>query len=189
MLSLLEYQPLHPYGVQRLLKQWGKEAVVNVGQRATLYKMMDRLLGEGLIAVKETERDHQYPERTVYEITDEGRAVARDWMRDMLSHRKAEYPEFPAALSFVPMLSPTGLLQFLEQRQEQLTASLAAQEAALTQSVAMQLPKVTLLDDEYLRDVTAVELKWVSRTVADLRSKRLSWSAEELFAAAARVDG
>jgi hypothetical protein len=30
VLALLHYQPLHPYGIQRLIKQWGKDQVVNV---------------------------------------------------------------------------------------------------------------------------------------------------------------
>ncbi|MGH3234464.1 MAG: hypothetical protein ACRDOH_14645, partial [Streptosporangiaceae bacterium] len=36
VLALLHYQPLHPYGIQRLIKQWGKDQVVNVEQRTSL---------------------------------------------------------------------------------------------------------------------------------------------------------
>ncbi|MET8518196.1 hypothetical protein ABZV45_43845, partial [Streptomyces sp. NPDC005077] len=32
VLALLHYKPLHPYGIQRLVKDWGKEQVVNVRQ-------------------------------------------------------------------------------------------------------------------------------------------------------------
>jgi hypothetical protein len=28
--------PLHPYGMQRLIKRWREDEVINVGQRATL---------------------------------------------------------------------------------------------------------------------------------------------------------
>ena len=35
VLGLLHTRPLHPYGIQRLIKQWGKDQVVNVGQRTT----------------------------------------------------------------------------------------------------------------------------------------------------------
>src|SRR5215469_4442348 len=70
VLSLLHAAPLHPYGIQRLLKQWGKDHVINVGQRANLYKTIRRLDQAGLISVRQTERDQQYPERTVYELTE-----------------------------------------------------------------------------------------------------------------------
>jgi DNA-binding PadR family transcriptional regulator len=89
VLSLLEVGPLHPYGMQRLIKLWGKDKVVNVGNRANLYKTIKRLQEAGLIVVRQTERDQQYPERTVYERTDEGRRLAHEWMVDMLARPPA----------------------------------------------------------------------------------------------------
>jgi len=59
VLGMLHTQPLHPYGIQRLLKQWGKDQVVNVSQRVSLYRTIDRLHAAGLVAVAETERDQQ----------------------------------------------------------------------------------------------------------------------------------
>src|SRR5271154_1425140 len=106
VLSLLHAAPLHPYAIQRLLKLWGKDHVINVGQRATLYKTIRRLDQAGLIAVRHTERDQQYPERTVYELTEAGRQVTREWLTDMLARPRNEYPRFPAALSFIMLLSP-----------------------------------------------------------------------------------
>src|ERR1700755_1848820 len=88
VLALLHYQPLHPYGIQRLIKEWGKDQVVNVGQRTGLYRTIDRLEAGGLVAVRGTGRDQQYPERTVYEITDAGRAVTRQWLEEMLAEPK-----------------------------------------------------------------------------------------------------
>src|SRR5882672_4366228 len=95
VLALLHYKPLHPYGVQRLIKQWGKDQVVNVGQRAGLYRTIERLRAAELITVQQTEREQLYPERTVYEITNAGRAVARQWLREMLGTPRQEFPEFP----------------------------------------------------------------------------------------------
>src|SRR6201982_510199 len=63
VLALLHYQPLHPYGIQRLIKQWGKDQVVNVEQRTSLYRTIERLLAAGLIAGRETGRATRYPER------------------------------------------------------------------------------------------------------------------------------
>src|SRR4029078_5347526 len=71
ILGLLENGPMHPYGIQRLIKQWGKEQVVNVGQRTSLYLMIVRLEEAGLLTAGATEQDERYPERTVYHLTDE----------------------------------------------------------------------------------------------------------------------
>lgn len=181
VLALLEYRPLHPYGVQRLIKQWGKDQVVNVGQRASLYRTIERLLAADLIAVRETERDQQYPERTVYEITDNGREVARTWLIEMLGTPKQEFPDFPAALSHLLLLSPEEILDALDRRLGRLRTTLAGLEAGLSREAANGLPRITLLETEYLRAVTAAETTWLDAVVDDLRSGRLTWSTKELI--------
>jgi DNA-binding PadR family transcriptional regulator len=188
VLSLLSYKPLHPYGVQRLIKQWGKDQVVNVGQRTGLYRTIDRLLAAGLIAVRETGRDQQYPERTVYEITDEGRAMARSWLIEMLRTPKQEFPEFPAALSQLLLLEPAEMLAALGGRRDQLAASLRVMEAAMATEAERGLPRITMLESEYLRAVTSAELAWLDGVVDDLRSGRLVWSAEQLMAFAGEAE-
>lgn len=182
VLSLLSYQPLHPYGIRRLIKQWGKDDVVNVGQPASLYRTIERLQADGLVAVGQTERDQRYPERTVYEITDAGREAARRWLAEMVSAPVTEFPQFPAALSFVMMLSPAELAFLLDQRANRLGATLAEIDASLR--AEPKLPRITMLDTEYLRSVTAAELDWVRSTAADLKAGRLRWSEAELAALA-----
>jgi DNA-binding PadR family transcriptional regulator len=177
VLSLLHAAPLHPYGMQRLLKLWGKDHVINVGQRANLYKTIKRLDQAGLIAVRQTERDQQYPERTIYELTEAGRQAAADWLTDMLAKPRNEYPQFPAALSFIMLLSPAEATIVLEQRAAALRGELAAIEADIT--TAGSLPRVVLMDDEYRRAMAAAELAWIGGVIADLRSGSLGWSYED----------
>ena len=183
VLGLLSGGPLHPYRMQRLLREWGKDQVINVGQRASLYKTINRLNDTGLIAVRQTERDQQYPERTVYELTDEGRRLVLEWLDSMVSTPRNEFPQFPAALSFVMLLGPQGALASLERRAACLRTILASLDGALKEYLAV-LPRVTLLETEYQRAVTAAELAWVESVVSDLRSGALHWSGEDLAAAA-----
>ncbi|MCK2221503.1 PadR family transcriptional regulator [Actinomadura sp. ATCC 31491] len=184
VLALLRYRPLHPYGIQRLLKQWGKDLVVNVGQRASLYRTIDRLQESGLIQVRETGRDQQYPERTVYEITDEGHQTLYRWLEEMLSVPRQEYPQFPAALASALMLAPEELAGALERRERALAETLAGLEASL--SGEDDLPRISVLETEYLREVTAAEARWLRGVVEDLRAGRITWSRESLEEAAAR---
>ena len=182
VLALLHYQPLHPYGIQRLIKQWGKDQVVNVEQRTSLYRTIERLLAAGLIAVRETGRDPRYPERTVYEITDTGRRTARRWLEEMLAEPRQEYPEFPAALSHVLMLEPSELTEVLERRAQRLTAALAALDANAAAEAGQGLPRIAMLETEYQRAVLAAEAQWVTQILGELRSGKLSWTSEELLA-------
>jgi DNA-binding PadR family transcriptional regulator len=189
VLSLLHAAALHPYAMQRLLKEWGKDGVVNVGQRANLYKTIRRLLEAGLIAVRHTERDQQYPERTVYELTEAGSRATVDWLTEMLAQPRNEFPQFPAALSFMMLLPPSSAKAVLAQRAEALRTELAAREASL-QTMA-GLPRAVGMDDEYQRAMIAAELAWVSGVVADLDTGALTWSKEQLepFAQQSLRDG
>ncbi len=174
VLGMLHTQPLHPYGIQRLIRQWGKDQVVNVGQRTALYRTIERLEECGLVAVRGTGRDQQYPERTVYEITDAGRAATRQWLEEMLTAPKREYPEFPAALSHLMMLTPAEALDRLERRERALAAMHAGLEAGL--AAAEGLPRVLILESEYVAATCAAQLAWLRSVIADLRTGRLAWS-------------
>jgi DNA-binding PadR family transcriptional regulator len=183
---MLAAEPLHPYEMQRRMKLWGKDQVVNLAQRASLYKTIDRLHEAGLIVVRHTERDQRFPERTVYELTEEGRRLGRQWLIDMLSTPRNEFPQFPAALSFIMLLLPNDACAVLEQRAEALRAHLADLDKVLSGEVQPLPPRVTLLETEYLRSIAEAELRWLTAVLDDLRSGALSWSYEELAEAAKR---
>lgn len=174
VLVMLYEAPMHPYRMQRLIKERGKDEVINVTQRAGLYQTIQRLEREGLIAAQRTIRDDRWPERTVYKITRRGRAVALDWMREILSTPTREYPDFPAAVSFLALLSPDDALHQLELRAKAIGAELDRIDQGLKQ--AAQVPRLFLLEVEYLRAMQATELTWVNSVVKDLRAARLTWS-------------
>lgn len=183
-LFMLAGEPLHPYEMQRRMKLWGKDQVVNLTQRASLYQTIDRLLAAGLISVRQTERDQRFPERTVYELTDAGLRVGREWLVEMLSTPRNEYPRFPAALAFVFGLTPDEALAVLEQRAAHLRDHLSQLEHALADDSGPRPPRVTLLDGDFLRATTEAELNWVNGVIAELRTGELSWTYAELAEAA-----
>src|SRR5205823_3497782 len=135
----------------------------------------------GLIAVRQTERDQQYPERTVYEVTDEGREVTREWLEQMLAVPKAEFPVFPAALSNMLMLSPDEVAPILERRATRLAAQRADLERQSAEAPA-GLPRITLIENEYLLTVLDAEERWLRGVISDLRDGSLTWSREMLAA-------
>jgi len=184
VLSMLAGGPLHPYAIQSRMKAWGKDKVVNVGQRANLYKTIERLRDAGLIAVRATERDQRFPERTVYELTDEGWRACREWLTEMLATPRNEFPEFPAALSFVFGLTPDAAAAALERRAAGLRAMVAEHDRELGDPSGP--PRLFLLETEYLRAVLATELAWVAGVVEDLRAGRLTWDYEEMAEIARR---
>jgi DNA-binding PadR family transcriptional regulator len=178
ILGLLENGPMHPYGIQRLIRQWGKDQVVNVGQRASLYRMIDRLEEAGFIAAGRTERDERYPERTTYHLTGTGRAVSRQWLAEIISAPRNEFPEFPAALSFLMLLTPGTAGELLGHRRDLLAQRIADLDAELTAEFeGAPLPRVALVEIEYLHSVTSAERRWVPPIRHALADGSLTWGS------------
>ena len=186
LLAFLYEAPMHPYRMQQLIKERGKDEVINVRQRASLYQTIDRLLRAGLIAIREVERQQKWPERTIYELTQAGRETMLIWMREMLARPAHEFPEFPAALAYLSLLTPEDAQFQLEQRIQTLVAEVARIEAQL--SHATEIPRLFLVEMEYLRTILNSELTWVKSIVDDLDTGRLTWNAEWLRAMAAQFE-
>jgi DNA-binding PadR family transcriptional regulator len=178
VLAMLVEEPMHAYRMQKLLERRGKDRVVNVRQRASLYQAIDRLLRLGLVGVRETVRGDGSPDRVVYEITDEGRETARVWLREILRTTGGDFPAFPAGVSVLTLLAPEDACRQLEARADAIGAQLADTDAAI--ALAGELPRVFLLEEEYRRAVLSAELDWLGRVVDELRTGRLTWDADWL---------
>lgn len=183
VLGLLSGGPLHPYRMERLLREWGKDRVIRIGQRANLYTAIKRLHAIGAIAVRQTERDQQYPERTVYEITGEGRELLTGRLTEMVSTPRNEFPEFPAALSFLMLLGPDGASASLDKRASQLRALAAAMDEAMSR-LSPGIPRVALLEEAYQRAMISAELAWVESVLEELRTGALTWTVADFASAA-----
>jgi DNA-binding PadR family transcriptional regulator len=172
-------KPMHVYRMQKLFETQGKDRVVNVRARASLYQTIERLERLDLVEVAETNRGEGYPDRVVYAITDYGRETARVWLREMLHNTDGEYPEFIAALSLLFGLPPADAQAELELRAERLEATLADSRASISSAPA-GLPRLFVLEEEYRQAVLEVELAWLRGVIEDLRTGRLTWSYEWL---------
>jgi DNA-binding PadR family transcriptional regulator len=181
----LYHGPKHVYGIQKLLEQQGKDRVVNVRARASLYQALDRLERLGLVEVQETIRQEGFPDRVVYAITDAGREAAQEWLREMLRSTGNEYPEFIAALSILFGLEPDDARAQLEARAGAVAAELAATQAELDGNPG--LPRLFLLEEEYRRAVLGAELSWLRSVIQDIEKARLTWSEEWLAEVAAAL--
>src|SRR5690242_14900046 len=65
VLCLLRERPMHPYEMQRLIRERHKDEFLDL-KRGSLYHAMERLQAAGLVEPMETFREGRRPERTVY---------------------------------------------------------------------------------------------------------------------------
>jgi DNA-binding PadR family transcriptional regulator len=175
VLGLACEEPMHPYRMQTLIKQRGKDQIANVAQRNSVYQTIDALRRAGLIANRGTSREERRPERTLYAATEEGRRALRSWVRSGLSTPAREFPEFPAALSTLYGVDgPDDLRSLLETRVEALELRRADLEKPYP-----GLPRIFLLESEHMAAVVRAEIKWLRSVIADLRSRRLTYPTEQ----------
>lgn len=179
VLALLEEAPMHAYRMQQLIKERSKDDVVNVARSNSVYQTIERLQRADLLRVRETLRDQRRPERTVYEITEAGRATLQQWLDAMLSTPAREFPEFQAALAFLAVTTPQRALRHLETRSEALMGQLTEAETKVAAAYP-ELPRLLLLEEEYRIAMTRTELHWIRSLIEDLRSGALTWSEEIL---------
>ncbi|MEV4278171.1 PadR family transcriptional regulator [Actinoplanes xinjiangensis] len=171
LLALLVEAPMHPYRMQQMIKERGQDQLVNVAQRNSVYQTLDRLVREGLARPAGTSREAGRPERTVYEVTEEGAASLRRWLLEMLPEPAREFPEFPVALAFLPMLTPTETRELLERRIE----ALIARADAVDGQAPPGLPRLFLIEDEYRAGMLRAEIAWLRSLISELDDGTLHW--------------
>ncbi|MEA2684461.1 MAG: hypothetical protein QOK05_2789 [Chloroflexota bacterium] len=179
VLGMLSEQPSHTYEIQRQIRNRHKDFAA--GKTRALYRAIEDLVEQGLAEAVETTRDGRRPERTVYQITGEGREELVEWLIDLLERPVAEYPVFSIAIGFLPYLDQERALRALLARSILLRSQIAGhQENLRALTVASRLPRLVLLELEHAIALQTAELKWVGGIVEDIRKGRLHWDLDWL---------
>ncbi|MEV4493507.1 PadR family transcriptional regulator [Micromonospora coxensis] len=168
VLSVLAQRPMHPYEIATTLRAWGKDQDMEIkwGSFYTVVRNMDR---HGLIAAVQSVRDGRRPERTVYRITDAGRAELVDWARELVSTPGPEQSRFRAGLSVLAALHPDEAVTLLRQRLALLEEGVRAGRAALTEHLRT-VPRLFLVESDYDLTVKEAEAAWIRALLAELTS-------------------
>jgi DNA-binding PadR family transcriptional regulator len=166
VLSAVAFRQMHPYEMAGALRGWGKERDLEI-KWGSLYTVVRNLAKHGLIAEVESTRAGRRPERTVYRITDAGRAELVDWTRELLSTSQAELPRFRAGLSVMSVLSPSDVQALLQRR---LTAVQAEIGTAREQHElhSANVPRLFLIELEYDLAMLTAEAAWMRSLVDEL---------------------
>ncbi|ABF43389.1 transcriptional regulator, PadR family [Candidatus Koribacter versatilis Ellin345] len=179
VLALLREAPMHPYQMQKLLRQRHKDEILSL-KRGSLYHAIHRLEAAELIDAVRTARDGKRPERTTYRIAAAGKNALQEWMQQMIGVPKQESSDFMAALSFLPLLTVETTTKKLAERAAALEAEIAGMAGGI-KVTAEWLPRIHLVESEYLLAMRKAELAWVRGLEADLRSGKLAWDGEEIL--------
>jgi DNA-binding PadR family transcriptional regulator len=166
LLSLLAQRPMYPYEMAQTLRARGKEQAIKINW-GSLYTVVQNLEKNGFIEATGTVREGRQPERTTYQITAEGMAELRDWMRELLSVPEDEYGGFVAALSEGGILPPDEVVELLSKRVAALDKLNAQQEADL-KHWSQRLPRVLLVENEYQLAMRKAQAGWVRGLITEI---------------------
>lgn len=176
VLSVVIDRPMHPYEMATVLRARGKDQDMPI-KWGSLYTVVRNLERHGLLAAVESGRQGRRPERTVYRITDAGRAELTDWTRELVAVPERERPRFEAGLSMLGVLPPDEATELLRQRLDRLESQLAEERAALARHLR-EVPRIFLIEVEYDLAVREAEAAWVRGLLDELTTGSLPGLAE-----------
>lgn len=176
VLELLHERPRHPYDMQQAMRIRHTDRLVKL-KAGSLYHTVERLERLGLVEVSETERSGRRPERRVYAITQDGRALYREYVTDMLATVPEEYPEYPLAISLAHAFEGETVRAELTHRRNELQQQIEELHEANDKLERMELPRRFWLDIDYLKTMRQAELDWTDRLIDELASQRIDWPA------------
>lgn len=172
VLAQLREHPMHPYEIARVLKERRTDESVRLNY-GSLYSVITALVRDGFIEPAGTEQEGNRPQRTVYRLTDDGRAEVDDWMRSLLATPVKEYPQFMAALSLARVLTPDDAADHLRARLVALRVAVRRIEEDL-EVRAEEVPAPFTVEVEYELALLLAELRYTEVLVRRLRDGTLA---------------
>lgn len=177
-LALLAEGPTHPYEMYQTLVLRSEDRLVKV-RPGSLYHTVDRLARQGYVRATGTEREGNRPERTTYEITEDGTRALTERIADIVGTPINEYPEFPVGLGESNNLPVESVIALLRQRVSLIRADIETLDEAQRKVTAKGLPARYWMDVRYLRAMAEADAATLEALIDDLVSGEISWDDEK----------
>jgi DNA-binding PadR family transcriptional regulator len=165
---------MHPYGLGRTLRQHNDDRSIKF-THGSLYMVVQQLARAGFIAEQETTRQGQRPERTVYALTDSGRAELRDWLRELVEVPRHEYPHFVAALSLIAALSPSEVGDLLRRRFQRLAEQREEIRRMNEKTLAAGVHPLFVVEEDYRLALLDAESAFVEQFIQRITDPTTGW--------------
>jgi len=172
VMALLYERPMHPYEMVTVMRERGQHESVRL-RYSSLYSVVEALRREAWITPRETVREGRRPERTVYGLTEAGRAEFLGWLRELLREPVKEYTQFAAGLTFLAALPPSEALELLEERARLLDGEVGEIRSRLDAVMESGLSRVFLVENEHELVLREAELEWVRGLVSEIGDETL----------------
>jgi len=158
-------QPIHGYEIRRELELWKADRWANIAY-GSIYSALNKMAEEGLIEPAHIEHNDKQTARTVYTITERGKAEFERLLRQYWWELKPTIDPFQIALSFMDDLPASELQDALRHRADQLHTFILTLNHAKTEET--RTTQNSRLISESTRLMIAhgeTELRWIEEAL------------------------
>ena len=174
ILELLNERPMHPYELAATMRDRHHDEFIRLNF-GSLYHTVDSLERYGWIVPTEKEKEGNRPERTIYRLTDSGRAIFLQVVSDIVAQPRREYPYFAAGLMFMHHLDGAAAAALLEQRAQALQAVITKLSHILDELLTGGHTRLTLVELEHKIAMIGAERDWVRKIAKEINEGKLEW--------------
>lgn len=174
VLGLLLEQPSHPHQILTELRARSDNHAAAI-TRGTLYNTVAALAEAEWIASQGQERSGNRPERTVYALTQAGRDELVRRLDSQIRTPEREFSQFLGAVTYLGALGPSGAVDALTERARRLRQRTATDEGRLAEALATGVPRLFVIEAEYVLSLAHAEMAWIDSVIDDIRTGALTW--------------
>jgi DNA-binding PadR family transcriptional regulator len=174
VLGLLAEAPRHPYDIVCTMRKRHMHDHIKL-TAGTLYHVVEQLGRLGWIRPTETAREGRRPERTTYEVTQEGVRQLGDRTRQLIAEPIREYSTFEAGLAFMHEIPREEAVALLRRRADALREQVELGDCALDRHRAGGLSRLGLVAAELAHDTRRFQMEWALRIAGEIESGALAW--------------
>jgi DNA-binding PadR family transcriptional regulator len=175
VLTYLTQRPMHAYEIHRQMKANDAASTFKLSYGA-LYSVVGQLQKAGFVTAAGTGRKGNLPKHTELELTPAGRYEIGDWMRELLSQPRHEYPAFAAALSLIVVLPPGEVRELLRLRLERLDADRASIVEVRDRTIADGVHPLFLVEDDYRVALVDAEAAFIRELLTTMDDPAAGWT-------------
>ena len=168
ILGLLVEQPLHGYGIQRLIEQRGMRKWTPIGF-SSIYQQLDQIVSKGLAEVRTEPAPGRGKQRRVHHVTPLGHERWAAATVRGLSEVTEHDGEFLLALAGLPLLEGTQALTALRDRRSSLESQIEGLDADL--ELARPVPDHVAAMFDYTRAQLTAADTWLKEFLHDLEAR------------------
>lgn len=169
ILGLLREKPLYGYEIKQIIEEhmsdWTSIAF------GSIYFALDKLADEQFVEKVNIEQDNKRPARSVYQITESGRAEFLRLLREGWQQIERQYFALDICLFFLESLPLDEVKAYLEKRQATLQMTLGYLETHRAEQLSNpEVPRLATAIFDHTFVHNQAELNWVSDLLQKLES-------------------